>query len=69
MSHNFDCLFELLNLLFVVLTIYIIAAIPQVALFLMAAVYFLSGPFERFFASKIFKSAHTVENLKEKHTN
>ena len=55
--------------LFSVLTIYIIAAIPQVALFLIAVVYFLSGPFERFFASKIFKSAHTVENLKEKHTN
>ncbi len=55
--------------LFSVLTIYIIAAIPQVALFLIAVVYFLSGPFERFFASKIFKSTHTVENLKEKHTN
>tara|TARA_B100000315_G_scaffold130524_1_gene120126 strand:- start:7908 stop:8687 length:780 start_codon:yes stop_codon:yes gene_type:complete len=55
--------------LFSVLSIYIIAAIPQVALFLMAVVYLLSGPFERVFASKIFKSVHTVENLKEKHTN
>ena len=53
--------------LFSVLTIYIIAAIPQVALFLIAVVYLLSGPFERFFASKMFKSTHILENLKEKH--
>jgi len=53
--------------LFSVLTIYIIAAIPQVALFLMAVAYLLLGPFERVFASKMLKSTHTVENLKEKY--
>lgn len=55
--------------LFSVLIIYIIATIPQITLFLMAVVYILSGPFERVFASKIFKSAHTLENLKEKHNS
>lgn len=53
--------------LFTVLTIYIIATIPQVALFLMALVYLLSGPFERLFPSKFFKSAHSANNFKEKH--
>lgn len=52
--------------LFSVLIIYIIAAIPQVALFLMAVVYLLSGPFGKVFASKIFRPVHTVVDLKEK---
>ncbi len=52
--------------LFIVLTIYIIATIPQVALFLMAVVYVLSGPFEKFFSKKIFQSVRSLERFKQK---
>ncbi len=55
--------------LFSVLSIYIIAAIPQITLFLLAAIYILSGPFERIFVSKIFRSSRSLENLEEKHNS
>lgn len=53
--------------LFLVLFIYIIAAIPQVALFMMAVTYLLSGPFERVFYSRVSKPAHIAENIDQKH--
>lgn len=52
--------------LFSVLIIYIIATIPQIALFLMAVVYVLSGPFEKFFPKKVFHLKHSIESIKEK---
>lgn len=52
--------------LFIVLTAYIIATIPQISLFILAIVYVLSGPVEKIFSFKIFKPVRSIEKVKEK---